>query len=130
MKTVLRGACLFASFSIASTQTTCSDLTVNGQAWNDSDGLEYDCQWYETTQDACEKHGNSFRNGYTANEACCHCGGGSTALESSPSPKPSLSPSPKPSLSPTSSLQSSTFCTDIPNWYDSGGPNVSFKSLL
>lgn len=113
---MFRGACLFASFSIASTQTTCSDLTVNGQAWNDADGTMYNCQWYETTLDACRNHGDSFRNTYTANEACCACGGGSTALESTPSPSPS------PSLS-SSSL--STICTDVPYWYDSGGPNYN-----
>ena len=35
-----------------------------------------DCNWY-TTQDRCTEYGGYYSNmGYTANQACCTCGGG------------------------------------------------------
>jgi hypothetical protein len=50
--------------------------------WYDADGQEYDCTWY--AQDGnCQLYGSELENfGYTANEACCVCGGGNT--ESTP----------------------------------------------
>ena len=51
----------------------CTDLTFNGTAWRNS--LGYNCSWYET-YNMCSFYGESFKNVYVANEACCHCGGG------------------------------------------------------
>jgi hypothetical protein len=53
----------------------CVDILINGSDWYDSDGETYDCDWYATGNN-CE-YGDSFANfGYTANDACCVCGGG------------------------------------------------------
>jgi rRNA maturation protein Nop10 len=50
--------------------------------WYDADGPEYDCTWY-ALDDNCQLYGSELENfGYTANEACCVCGGGNT--ESTP----------------------------------------------
>jgi hypothetical protein len=49
----------------------CEDI----QGWYDSDGPEYDCAYY-AENDACEFAADYENNGYTANEACCFCGGG------------------------------------------------------
>ena len=47
--------------------------------WYDSDGSEYDCNWYAQLN-RCEEYGDGYANdGVTANMACCACGGGSTA---------------------------------------------------
>jgi len=44
--------------------------------WHDSDGEKFDCNWYGK-KNRCEMHGDEYPNeGYTANEACCSCGGG------------------------------------------------------
>jgi len=54
--------------------------------WHDSDGSKFNCQWYGE-QDRCAKFGNEFPNdGFTANEACCVCGGGSNDPAPAPSP--------------------------------------------
>jgi len=47
-------------------------------SWHDSDGPKYNCNWYATTNRACQKYGGGYRNqGRTAKQACCACGGGS-----------------------------------------------------
>lgn len=47
------------------------------QNWHDSDGAEFDCEWYSQGNN-CQEYGNDFGNfGATATGACCVCGGGS-----------------------------------------------------
>ena len=44
--------------------------------WHDSDGSTFTCEWYEDN-DRCSEDGESFEHmGFTANQACCTCGGG------------------------------------------------------
>ena len=54
---------------------TCRDRGPAGNAWYDSDGVEYNCVWY---RDNAQCPGaEQFPNfGLDANEACCGCGGG------------------------------------------------------
>ena len=53
-----------------------SKCTDNPQGWYDSDGADYNCQWYALVNN-CSNFGNGYaNNGITANEACCACGGG------------------------------------------------------
>ena len=57
----------------------------------DSDGSEYDCEWYSQGSN-CEMYGDFFENfGKTANEACCACGGGETGT-SAPTVSPTAAP--------------------------------------
>jgi len=45
--------------------------------WHDSRGSTYDCAWYAADTSRCTREGSSnARTGYTANTACCACGGG------------------------------------------------------
>jgi hypothetical protein len=54
-------------------KTQCEDVP----GWHDSDGPTFDCAWYAKDSDRCQQDGPLFENdGYTANEACCGCGGG------------------------------------------------------
>lgn len=54
--------------------STCQDKTFNdGQPWHDNSN--YDCFYYKRW-DQCDSYGDMYRNIYTANEACCACGGG------------------------------------------------------
>ena len=57
--------------------TECEDYTTtNGTEWHDSDSEEYTCDWY-SEDDHCDAYGDSYEyDGYTANEVCCTCGGG------------------------------------------------------
>ena len=53
----------------------------NPLSWYDSDGLKFDCEWY-SQKDNCAKYGNDYVNfGKVANQACCACSGGVTAVE-------------------------------------------------
>ena len=55
----------------------CTDISTSEGQWYDSDGPTYNCQWYADNANACASWGDSYSNfGYTANEACCTCGGG------------------------------------------------------
>eukprot|EP01061_Rhynchopus_euleeides_P047239 TRINITY_DN938_c0_g2_i1.p1 TRINITY_DN938_c0_g2~~TRINITY_DN938_c0_g2_i1.p1 ORF type:complete len:238 (+),score=37.47 TRINITY_DN938_c0_g2_i1:217-930(+) len=57
-------------------ETQCEDrLLPGGVKWYDSFGSRYDCNWYASAG-RCTSFGWSYRNVYTANEACCVCGGG------------------------------------------------------
>jgi len=52
----------------------CTD-TPSG--WHDRDGDQYDCAWYASRTDRCERFGHLFAHqGLTANDVCCTCGGG------------------------------------------------------
>lgn len=64
--------------------TICSDIVgPQGISWHDTGGEDFNCDWYAL--DRCDQYGNSFENyGYTANEACCACGGGSPTTIVSP----------------------------------------------
>merc|ERR1712195_19459 len=62
----------------------CEDYTTeNGTDWYDSDGETYTCEWYQDTEGACDAYGSGFDDdGYTASQACCTCGGGTTGSDS------------------------------------------------
>ena len=58
------------------------DCAFSCTEWHDSGGSEYNCEWY-SEDDNCETHGDAYEyDGYTAKEACCACGGGTTASDS------------------------------------------------
>lgn len=56
----------------------CSDRPGWYGQWYDKDGPTYNCAWYaQDPSRRCSQFGGSRDNfGYTANEACCICGGG------------------------------------------------------
>ncbi|KAJ9448629.1 hypothetical protein DIPPA_56149, partial [Diplonema papillatum] len=57
----------------------CHDVLIDGQEWQDDDG--FSCSEYviNTENNDCEEYGDLYENdGYTANTACCVCGGGGT----------------------------------------------------
>lgn len=79
------------AFPSSSPEAGCQDSPKN---WYDSDGEDYNCLWYGSDPGNCRKYGNSFaREGKTANEACCVCGGGTQP------------------------------CEDVEGWYDNEGPS-------
>jgi hypothetical protein len=93
------------------TPTTPSSECEDVPGWYDADGPEYDCTWYAQYGN-CELFGSGLENdGYTANEACCVCGGGKS--ESNPSE----------TISPSSSFAPSgeNNCEDVPGWHDLDG---------
>lgn len=85
---------------------SCEDSPNN---WHDSDGSQYDCQWY-SNEDRCTKYGHSYSNfGKTAQEACCSCNGGVS--------NPMLN---EVTTSPPTAAMST--CEDrVPNWHDADG---------
>jgi len=100
----------------------CTDDPEN---WYDSDGPQYDCDWYAQGNN-CAQYGDSFENdGKTANEACCGCGGG---LTGTPAPvatdAPTKSPTPKPVASPTDAPTTSS-PTKVPTASPTPGPVAS-----
>ena len=54
--------------------STCTDTVPSGESkWHDSDGQDYDCDWYALSTN-CAQHGDQFlKFGLTANQACCAC---------------------------------------------------------
>jgi hypothetical protein len=90
----------------------CTDLKdpLTGNAWFDSDGATFNCAWY--AQDGnCASYGSSYANfGFTANQACCECGGGTN--ECTP---PTPAPTPPPVEVPC------TCVNDPDGWYDADG---------
>lgn len=49
----------------------------SGDDWHDDGGTKYSCSAYYNTQVRCNKSGSKYAfGGFTANEACCSCGGG------------------------------------------------------
>jgi len=116
------------SFTLSPTATPlpCIDDPAD---WFDSDGPQYTCEWYSVGS-RCASYGSGYANGdgYTADQACCACGGGrvgappspTVTVAQAPSATPSKLPSSKPSLEPSSSP--SEVCTDSPeNWSDANG---------
>jgi len=58
-------------------KSTCLDSQIN---WHDSGGPKYNCVWYATNPSACSLFGHKFaKDGLTANQVCCTCGGGQTS---------------------------------------------------
>ena len=77
----------------------------NPEGWFDSDGEQYNCEWYAIGS-RCAAYGDSYaNNGKTANMACCACGGGTTdgPATSNPTKSPSFRPTQSPSKAPFSS---------------------------
>mmetsp|Transcript_6562 Transcript_6562/g.8537 ORF Transcript_6562/g.8537 Transcript_6562/m.8537 type:complete len:703 (-) Transcript_6562:138-2246(-) len=120
--------------------------------WFDSDGSDYTCEWYAQGTN-CISFGDGYENGgYTANEACCACGGGTDDNNAPPATPPPvstpppvtpppttrapISPSPTTSSPTTSSPTTappsaapvdnnddpSASCIDINGWHDIDGP--------
>merc|ERR1712028_99392 len=62
---------------------TCVDVKQSdGTEWFDADGEYYDCEWYGSYESYCDWYGDDYASeldGITASQACCTCGGGSTA---------------------------------------------------
>merc|ERR1711865_918303 len=62
---------------------TCVDVKQSdGTEWVDADGEYYDCEWYGSYESYCDWYGDDYASeldGITASQACCTCGGGSTA---------------------------------------------------
>ncbi|CAB9498704.1 expressed unknown protein [Seminavis robusta] len=59
--------------NVTITCTSCEDLVAG---WHDVTGVEFTCAWYRQSN-RCSLYGGYWPNmGYTANEACCGCGGG------------------------------------------------------
>jgi len=124
--------------------TDCEDYTTSdGQDWHDSGGDQYTCEWYSynssQTGDSygdhhCESYGDSYEyDGYTANEACCTCGGGNGDTDSpteaphaketdtptaAPTNETTLAPHPVPTFEPTITP------TQFPTFDPSPGPTV------
>ena len=59
----------------------CDDYTLDdGSEWRDADGTYFDCNWY-SEGDNCDDYGDGYSmDDYTAQQACCTCGGGTTGV--------------------------------------------------
>lgn len=84
--------------------------------WYDADGSDFDCKWYSESASHCSAYGNSLANfGYTANQACCACGGGIRNISSNPTSSYVPSSNPTRTISPTVSKIPSRTPTEIPS---------------
>lgn len=56
----------------------CNDaLLASGEPWHDMVAEKYHCNWYALANSRCEDYGDGdAKEGKTANDACCTCGGG------------------------------------------------------
>jgi hypothetical protein len=91
------------------------DCVDNPPGWYDFFGDN--CEWYADSSN-CEDYGSDNKKfGKTANQACCACGGGSTAADSRTS---STTPADFP---PAKNARS---CWDYDPWYDSVGDGCSW----
>jgi len=118
------------------TEAKCEDYTTsNGTKWQDSGG--YNCEWYSETGDSykayhCESYGDSYKNdGYTANEACCWCGGGTThGTTSSDSGSGSTTDAltDTPTSAPIEAQCEDYTTSNGTEWQDSGGYNCEWYS--
>jgi len=74
------GFCDGLTSSPTSTPVPCTDSPLG---WYDIDGSEFDCEYYAEGNN-CENYGDDYeKDGKTANEACCACGGGKDPSDSS-----------------------------------------------
>ena len=84
----------------------------------------FDCLWF-SNGDYCERYGDSYvKFEYTANTACCVCGGGvegcaQSSESSAPSAAPSNAPTPSPTVRPT------TEATEAPSKFPTTAPTMS-----
>merc|ERR1712166_1298369 len=85
------------SVGMSSGSGACEDYTTsNGTTWHDSEGAQYDCEYY-SEGDNCETYGDGYQyDGYTANQACCTC-----AATQTPTSAPTEEPTNKPTAAPT-----------------------------
>lgn len=52
---------------------SCTDVS----GWHDIGGSKFNCGWYGSNPNYCSLYGGRYENdGFTANQACCVCGGG------------------------------------------------------
>ena len=120
------------------------DCIDSPSEWHDSDGKEFNCEWYATKDNPsddhrCDQYGDLNPNfDKTATEACCACGGGISGPSSIPSSSlfPSISAGPsvssepsnqneyiEPSHSPAeTNVPSEAACFEVPEgWHDGLG---------
>eukprot|EP01061_Rhynchopus_euleeides_P045303 TRINITY_DN806_c1_g1_i6.p1 TRINITY_DN806_c1_g1~~TRINITY_DN806_c1_g1_i6.p1 ORF type:complete len:643 (+),score=181.00 TRINITY_DN806_c1_g1_i6:269-1930(+) len=84
---VCGGGSTAAGVTAPSPPTQCTDRQTGGKAWHHQGHSYYTCEWYASDKSRCTRFGTHYRNRYVANEACCVCGGGSTAAGvTAPSP--------------------------------------------
>jgi len=103
--------------SAAPTVGGCQDVLD----WHDADGATYTCSWYNSDGDACSNFGAEYEYGsYTANQACCTCGGGSDTGVITMPPTAAAPPSPPPSPSPPPTVPDPIYigtCGDLKKYY-------------
>ena len=69
------------------TRAPVEPICTNISNWRDSDGDG--CNWYTNNDPGCDDYGSCCeRQGYTANEACCFCGGGILTYPQHPTKAP------------------------------------------
>jgi len=98
----------------------CIDETLaDGSDWHDSDGPDYNCQWYNQGNN-CEIYGGDFANGgFTANQACCSCDGGRYETTEAPTASPITA---EPTAAPTEAAScNDRSLEDGTSWHDSEG---------
>ena len=85
------------SADMSSGSGACEDYTTsNGTIWHDSEGEQYNCEYY-SEGDNCETYGDGYEyDGYTANQACCAC-----AATDAPTSAPTEDPTDTPTVAPT-----------------------------
>ena len=117
-----------SSSSLIAQTAQCADYPVG---WHDSDGASYNCIWYAVGI-RCDVYGYALQNDeFTAQEACCVCGGGEVELmdHNYPSPVPTASVSSQPSHTVPQDAESTvplTECADYPvGWHDSDGASYN-----
>ncbi len=66
------------SIDSSSEDTPSSSCSDSPSGWYDSDGPQFNCNWYASDPRYCSYYGSYYKNfDKTANQACCVCGGGS-----------------------------------------------------
>lgn len=72
----------YSNFGMTAKEACCSSCSDSSQCkdvenWFDSGGPRFSCEWYSRNVLRCLKYGDKYENkGFTANQACCSCGGG------------------------------------------------------
>jgi len=119
---------LDSSFTLSPTVApTLDPCTDNPVGWHDSDGPDYNCEWYSQGSN-CDQYGDSYENdGKTANVACCACDGGTMNGPATSSPsESSTADTSAPTVSPSASPVAAT---DSPSALPSVSPTVSPSKL-